>query len=101
MSFLFLVEILIQCFFLVNSEGILNASQCTTQSLSLAVSDCFWNMVKSSVEQQADLYKARKFNLETEWKNTFAKFRELDRVSFKVFKIIILILLLLIFKMFL
>ena len=62
-------------------QGILNASQCTTQSLSLAVSDCFWQMVKSSVEQQADLYKARKFNLETEWKNTFTNYRELDRVS--------------------
>ncbi|KAH9392594.1 Dynamin-like 120 kDa protein, mitochondrial [Tyrophagus putrescentiae] len=60
-------------------QGILNASQCTTQSLSLAVSDCFWQMVKSSVEQQADLYKARKFNLETEWKNTFTNYRELDR----------------------
>ncbi|KAJ6219154.1 hypothetical protein RDWZM_004966 [Blomia tropicalis] len=60
-------------------QGILNTSQCTTQSLSLAVSDCFWQMVKSSVEQQADLYKARKFNLETEWKNTFSKYRELDR----------------------
>ncbi|KPM08176.1 dynamin-like protein 120 kDa protein, mitochondrial-like protein [Sarcoptes scabiei] len=60
-------------------QGILNASQCTTQNLSFAVSDCFWKMVKSSVEQQADLYKARKFNLETEWKNTFSKYRELDR----------------------
>ena len=60
-------------------QGILNASQCTTQNLSFAVSDCFWKMVKSAVEQQADLYKARKFNLETEWKNLFSKYRELDR----------------------
>lgn len=60
-------------------QGILNTSQCTTQNLSFAVSDCFWKMVKAAVEQQADLYKARKFNLETEWKNTFSKYRELDR----------------------
>lgn len=43
--------------FLLFRTGFLSASQCTTQSLSLAVSDCFWKMVKSSVEQQADLYK--------------------------------------------
>lgn len=67
-------------FFCKFREGVLNPSQCTTQNLSFAVSDCFWKMVKSAVEQQADLYKARKFNLETEWKNTFANFRELDRV---------------------
>ncbi|CAF3995872.1 unnamed protein product, partial [Adineta steineri] len=60
-------------------NGVFKATQTTTRNLSFAVSDCFWKMVKESVEQQADTFKASRFNLETEWKNSFTKMREQDR----------------------
>lgn len=76
--FVFVFKRLNSCFFL--SDGILKAKQTTTRNLSFAVSNCFWQMVKESVEQQADTFKASKFNFETEWKNSFPKIREQDRV---------------------
>lgn len=45
------------CFIYVTRDGMLKAHQVTTKNLSLAVSDCFWKMVRESVEQQADVFK--------------------------------------------
>ncbi|KAF6208887.1 hypothetical protein GE061_014629 [Apolygus lucorum] len=57
----------------------LSSTQLTTKNLSFAVAEVFWKMVRETVEQQADAFKATRFNLETEWKNTYPGIRELDR----------------------
>jgi len=47
--------------FLVNvdRDGVLKPYQMTTLNLSMAVSECFWKMVRESVEQQADAFKGK------------------------------------------
>ncbi|XP_046396373.1 dynamin-like 120 kDa protein, mitochondrial isoform X2 [Ischnura elegans] len=64
---------------LFNRNGVTVSGQVTTRNLSMAISECFWKMVRETVEQQADAFKATRFNLETEWKNNFPRIRELDR----------------------
>ncbi|XP_075213844.1 dynamin-like GTPase OPA1, mitochondrial [Lycorma delicatula] len=54
-------------------------SQVMTKNLSRAVADCFWKMVKKTVEQQAVSFKISYANLKTEWKNNYPGLRELDR----------------------
>jgi len=41
----------------VDRDGVLKPYQMTTLNLSMAVSECFWKMVRESVEQQADAFK--------------------------------------------
>ena len=62
-------------------QGTAKAGQLTTRNLAMAVQDCFWRMVKESSAQQSDDLKAMRYNLETEWKNSFGRFRQLERAE--------------------
>ena len=42
-------------------SGAVNSAQITTRNLSFAVSECFWKMVRDTVEQQADAFKATRY----------------------------------------
>lgn len=57
-------------------EGVLNMSQCTTQNLSLSVSECFWKMVADCIVQQSDNFKAQRYDdawlINTPQKNFFS-----------------------------
>lgn len=46
-------------FICFNRSGTFKPNQMNTQNLSFAVSDCFWKMVRESVEQQSDIYRGK------------------------------------------
>lgn len=56
-----LVIMIINLHFLIFRDGVLKPTQMGTQSMSMAVSELFWKMVRETVEQQADAFKGQTF----------------------------------------
>lgn len=46
-------------FAVIFRDGVLKPTQMGTQSMSMAVSELFWKMVRETVEQQADAFKGQ------------------------------------------
>lgn len=46
---------------MISRDGVLKPTQMGTQSMSMAVSELFWKMVRETVEQQADAFKGQTF----------------------------------------
>eukprot|EP01134_Creolimax_fragrantissima_P007762 CFRG7762T1 len=53
-------------------EGALRPHQTTTQNMARAVAQEFWNRVRVSVEEQAEMIRADLATKELQWKNTYA-----------------------------
>jgi len=71
----------------LSRRGVIMPHQVTSRNLSLAVSDRFWKMVRETIEQQADAFKATRFNLETEWKNNFPRWVNPCQIKLLLFNI--------------
>ncbi|KII66271.1 Dynamin-like protein [Thelohanellus kitauei] len=60
-------------------DGVIKPRQATSQNLILSVSECFWEMVRHSIERETDAFRSRLFALEAEWRSVYPNIRELDR----------------------
>jgi optic atrophy protein 1 len=60
-------------------NGMLRETQLSTRNMANAVTDEFWKMVQTSINDQALHFKTMRYNLEAEWRNRYPGGRTLDR----------------------